>query len=62
MAIYRPIRPRAGRIDDPDHGTAATAETIIFPEDEGRDTGLLDAQGNRLFRYRDPVGFRVPRA
>jgi len=63
MAIYRPIpHHRAGIIDDPEVGISATAETIIFPEVEGHDTGLLDAQGNRLFRFRDPVGFRVPRA
>lgn len=56
---YRPVSPRAGLIDDPEWGVAATAEVIIFPEEEGRYTGLLDAQGNRLYRYRDLVGFRI---
>ncbi len=60
MPTYR-ARPktRAGLIVDPEEGAAATAEVIIFPEDEARDTGLLDAQGNPLYRYRDPVGFRL---
>jgi hypothetical protein len=60
MPVYRAMpAPRAGLIEDPEFGVAATAEVIVFPEQEGRDTGLLDAQGNRLFRYRDPVGFRI---
>ncbi len=60
MPTYRAKpAPRAGLIQDPEHGTAATAEVIVFPEQDGLDTRLLDAQGNRLFRYRDPVGFRI---
>ena len=60
MPVYRAKpSPRGGLIVDPEYGASATAEVIVFPEQEGRDTGLLDAQGNRLFRYRDPVGFRI---
>lgn len=53
MPVYR---PRAGQVDG-DGGTAATAESVILPEEDGRYTGLLDAQGVCLFRFRDPVGF-----
>lgn len=37
-----------------------TADTIHVPEREDyEDTGLLDADGNRLYRARDPIGFKV---
>ena len=61
MPTYRsvPPRPKAGLIDDLDYGPAATAEEIILPENRARFTGLLDAQGNRIFRSPEPIGFKL---
>ena len=65
MAIYltkAPI-PHAGLIRDPDgqYGAAVTAEYILVPEEIGRYSGLLDAQGNPLYHFPEPIGFRLRR-
>jgi hypothetical protein len=60
MPIYR-IRPppQSGLVDDLNLGPAATAQDILLPEDRSCFTGLLDERGNRIYRYPDPIGFRL---
>lgn len=42
---------------DGDGTTADTAHVSERPDFE--DTGLFDADGNKLYRERDPIGFKV---
>lgn len=55
MARYVSRSPRAAHIDDPEMGMAATADHIFAAEDDFIDTGLLDANGARLYRCRERV-------
>ena len=58
VAIARP--PRAW---DSDEGamTERPSMTVYEPAPEPRDTGLIDAQGVRIYAFeeREPIGFRV---
>jgi hypothetical protein len=51
------VKPRAGAIYDDDG--AHTVTTIVEATDEPQQTGLLNAQGEPLFRVKDrhPFGF-----
>lgn len=55
---YRP-KLKLAIVDDPEWGMAMTADQVIVSDDNGVDTGILDANGAPLYRYRDPVGFRL---
>lgn len=65
--IYKPLPPKPRGLpkhmtrlmgwDDDTPATANTAHVEERPRME--DTGLLDAEGNRLYRERDPIGFKV---
>lgn len=51
-----PMPKRISGLDD----EGKTADTIHVRErDDMEDTGLLDADGNRLYRVRDPIGFKA---
>ena len=53
-------RPRSLLVDDPEIGIAATAGEILTAEGDFIETGLLDAQGQRLYRQRERIrlGFK----
>lgn len=56
----RSVRKGGWTIGGWDDDTPATASTAHVEErDQFEDTGLLDADGNRLYRERDPIGFKV---
>lgn len=62
MPRYVAMRPRSGY--DPDSMEAwddAHGITVFDPDDAPVETGLLDANGNPLYRINDrrPIGFRV---
>ena len=55
-------RPRSAEACDDGEGMAHTAaEIILRDDDDWIDSGLLDANGNRLWRRRErhPIGFAV---
>lgn len=55
------VRPKAAEVFDADHGASHTASEVIVSDDGGFiDSGLLDADGNRLYRQRGRIrlGFR----
>lgn len=53
---------RAAIVSDEWGNQASTADTVFCGGDEPRRTGLLDINGNELFRIdeREPIGFRLP--
>ncbi len=51
---------RARLIQDPDFGMSETADTV-FVADDGVPTGLLSADGLEIYRYRNPIGFKISR-
>jgi hypothetical protein len=54
--------PRSAYIQhNADWSSTITADQCFVPEDRRIDTGLLDRQGNRLFRVPEtlPLGFAV---
>ena len=60
--IVHPRRPRTAWFDDEDDMVyVSTPQSLLvyLKDDEPQETGLLDAQGNELFRddERDPIGF-----
>jgi hypothetical protein len=54
---------KAERVDGEDGDVSYTAGTVFERDDAPRDTGLLDANGNRLYRLeqRAPIGFIQPK-
>jgi len=50
-------RPRALWIGDDWHPDPVPQQITVY-EGEERPTGLLDINGNPLYRRRDPIGFR----
>ena len=61
MPTYRTIPPRAGPIHDEEYGSSSTAEVWIEAEPLARDTGILDVNGNPIYRMPEPIGFRLSR-
>jgi hypothetical protein len=55
---YGRAPPHARVVEDRDLGTSETAD-MVFVDDDPQPTGLLDAAGDMIWRYRDPIGFRI---
>lgn len=47
------------RYDDDDWYEPPLLTTIEVSDHEPFDTGLLDADGNTIWRVNDPIGFRI---
>lgn len=62
MTMRRRYIPRAAIVSNEMGYQASTADTVFCGGDEPRRTGLLDINGNELFRIneREPIGFRLP--
>jgi hypothetical protein len=56
---YRTM-PWAEDFGDDQHETGRTANSIVISAefDSGRPTGLYDAAGHPIWRFRDPIGFQ----
>lgn len=63
MKRYVSVSPRAEHWSEV-KGSDYLARTVIEPEQGARETGLLDAQGNKLVSIErmDPIGFIRPRS
>lgn len=57
---YRSVPTAVVVGDDNLEGVSRTADTIFVSGDfdGGRPTGLWDAKGNPIYRFRDPMGFQ----
>lgn len=61
MPKYTTKRPRARWCDEIEMDVMDPAPLTVYePDDEPAPTGLLDAQGNELFRVRErnPIGYK----
>ncbi len=62
MSRYVILKGRRPRADYLDEDPVLTAQTVHVSDDEAVDTGVLDADGNRIGRIiRSPLGFDVTR-
>lgn len=50
-------QPKRTAYWDGDVGEVYEREVTVYDDDLPQETGLLDADGNPLYRLRDPIGF-----